>query len=260
MAPTPAQLATAHRATVAVIRARVEAFTQTAWAGTLDYRDADIDRMVRRMLPVIESGQKQIANVTNAYISTLTGQPRAAINPRATAARGVPPAEVYRRPAATVYTKLSQGASYSDAVAAGGARLQSLAGTDMLLAMREQSRTSMQASGIVGYRRVLSGGDSCALCSIASTQRYRVEDLMPIHPGCSCGVEPIIGDRDPGRIINADKLDQVYDDVDGLKLPTGSAKDLRKITIREHGEYGPTLSWRSDAFTGPSRRYKTGFR
>ena len=73
----------------------------------------------------------------------------------------------------------------------GGKRLLSLVGTDMQLAARQQASYTMQASGREFYRRVLTGAENCALCAIASTQRYSTADLMPIHPGCDCSVASI---------------------------------------------------------------------
>ena len=76
---------------------------------------------------------------------------------------------------------------------------------------------------------------------------------MPIHPGCSCGVEPL---DDPGvQVIDPARLEQTHSDVAdfaGSADRTGRHIDYRKITVRRHGEYGPTLSWRKDAFTGPA--------
>ena len=58
-----------------------------------------------------------------------------------------------------------------------------------------------------------------------------------------------------GQVINAEKLEAIHDAAEsdlGVYDRGGRAPDYRKITVREHGEYGPTLTWRSDKFTGPS--------
>lgn len=47
---------------------------------------------------------------------------------------------------------------------------------------------------IVGYERV-PDGNACDLCDLASGQRYTRGDLMPIHDGCGCGVEPLTEDQ-----------------------------------------------------------------
>lgn len=252
--PSPEQIVNAHHKAVKAIRARVERYAAAAWASSPAYRDADIDRIVEQIVPVVLGGQRQVAQVTDAYIARFTGGKPVGV-PDAVGSRGVDPREVYRRPASTVYTALAGGATYSDAISQGANRLASIVGTDMQMAMRDQARVSMGANRVVGYSRVLSGAENCALCEVASTQRYFTEDLMPIHPGCDCDVAPIMGDEDPGQIINADRLDAIHsavqDDV-GVYDPSARAPDYRKIMVRDHGEYGPTLTWRRDRFTGPS--------
>ncbi len=64
---------------------------------------------------------------------------------------------------------------------------------------------------IVGYRRV-ANPDACDLCLIASTQRYHVAELMPIHARDRCGIDVITGDRDPGLVVDRELLQQMKDD------------------------------------------------
>lgn len=251
---TPEQLAKAHQAAIKAVRSKVEQFTKTAWAGTREYRTADIDRIVAQIVPVVLAGQRQAAGITDAYIATVVGGRRAGVA-AGIGSRGVAPEEVYRRPAISVYDTLAKGGSFADAVAAGGRRLQSLAGTDIQLASRAQAQASMITNNVVAYSRQLSGAENCALCEVAATQRYFTEDLMPIHPGCDCVVAPIKGDSDPGQIINAERLEEIHSSVEpfaGGYDRGGRSPDYRQIMVRDHGEYGPTLTWRSDKFTGPS--------
>jgi hypothetical protein len=154
----------------------------------------------------------------------------------------------------------------------GAARASSIAETDIQLASREAGRRQrLGNSNIVGYKRVLTGSENCALCAIASTQRYRVNDLKPIHPGCDCGEEPIYGDFDPGQVIDQTGLNSIHEALEaqlGVSDREARAAGIGKfvqydgeqrladfteiIAVREHGEYGPTLTWRDQKFTGPS--------
>lgn len=251
-APTRSQQVRAHQQAAAGIRAKIQRFADLHWQALPSYRSDDIDRLVAKVVPAVESGQRQVATLTDVYLARLAG--RAGIGTTNVAdLRGVDNSIVYRRPAVTVYTALANGATFTDAVEQGRNRLASLVSTDMLMAMREQASTSMQAQGFRTYQRVLSGAENCALCEIASTQVYYAEDLLPIHPGCDCGVEPL---DDPTQLdAGSVQLEQTHSDVAdfaGSADRTGRHIDYRKITVRRHGEYGPTLSWRKDAFTGPS--------
>jgi hypothetical protein len=49
----------------------------------------------------------------------------------------------------------------------------------------------MTDHGVTRYRRVTAGA-CCALCAGASTKTYGTATLMPLHNGCSCGVEPVV--------------------------------------------------------------------
>lgn len=233
-----------------LIRDAVSSQLGRFWASMGSYRDADVDRFVRVAVPKVKAGQLATARVTAQYLGGSVD--RQAVM----SARNADPAVVYRRPAVTVYTALAQGAGFVQAVAEGAARLDSLLATDMQLAHTTQARSSMSQGGYEYYRRVLSGSENCARCAIASTQRYHVRDLMPIHPGCDCGVETVNADFDPGQVIDPDYLEQVHIEVErftGFSDRGARDPDYRDLIVtHEHGEYGPTLAWRRDHFTGPA--------
>lgn len=228
----------------------------STWDGLGNYRDPDIDRLVKAAVPVVSGAQSQVSALTDAYLSRVTastlGAPMRVAGVRGAVRnpRGVDPQEVYRRPGISVWTALSHGASFTDAVKAGRERLWDIAVTDLQLSKTHTSRAVFERdSRVVGYSRVLGGGDNCGLCVLAATQRYHVEDLMPIHPGCGCDVEPLHGDRDPGQVIDRDTLDETNA---ALTERFGTDKpDLRDVMVRQHGEIGPVLAVRGQAFTGP---------
>jgi hypothetical protein len=169
------------------------------------------------------------------------------------------------------------------AVGDGERRLTSLALTDVELAVTHTVRDRLADEPDVRfYRRVLTGAESCGLCIIASTQRYRKRDLLPIHPNCDCVVAPILGDQDPGQVINSTRVSDdasptgetadgvpVYgpDDAldtefltrevhDAIRETFGEmAFDARQIDYRkillveQHGELGPVLTVARHHFT-----------
>lgn len=252
--PSPEQILTGYQATTTEVRRRVLAFVEAAWRAQGSYRDADVRRLVALIVPRVQAGQVQIASLTAAYIAALTGaQPVPVDRAEVTLGRGVAPEDVYRRPAVEVYTALAAGAPLEAAVGAGMDRLSSLAATDLQMAKVRQARTSMRRSGVQRYRRVLNGPENCALCMLASTQRYWVGDLSPIHPGCDCGVEPLPRGTQRGQVIDPDRLAAVHDAVAeklGVAYAGGRGVDYRKLVlVREHGEYGPTLTMRAHRFT-----------
>ncbi|MFK4482560.1 hypothetical protein [Curtobacterium sp. AB7] len=265
------QLTAAHQATTEQIRDRTLALTAARWDSSPDYRDADIDRMIAQILPQVQAGQLATATLTNAYIG------QAALVAGTTAGgsvdrdailgyRGTPSADVYRRGAVTLYTALSNGSPFDAAVAYGLDRMLSIVATELQQAKNRQAQRALEASGFYGYRRVLTGLENCALCAIASTQKYSKQELMPIHPGCDCGVQPVKEADGPATILDPDLLERTHALIDqklggtdraaqdlGLDKRSSAGKPLSDFTdlvvVNEHGELGPTLAWRSDKFT-----------
>ena len=265
----------------ALIR-RTGTFTRRVYEGLGSWRDEDVTRFIRVTQPVVDGVKFQAANLTNAYyqqIAQVAGQPFSAtpVTPAELstgALRNGPDFdEVYTRPFVTTRTQLASGKSLQAAVVAGGARALQIAMTDINLATGHAGRkTRGRNNNIVGYRRVLTGRENCALCVIASTQRYRVNDLKPIHPACDCAEEPIYGEFDPGQIIDPELLEQTQALIESeigfvdfgardaglgktITAADGSTRmaDYTELIVsREHGEYGPTLAFRDQKFTGPA--------
>jgi hypothetical protein len=242
------------------LRDRLISFVLSAFDALGSYRDADAAEFIERVLPVVLGAQQTMGQLTDAYLSSMIadmlGGAAAPVGVQLDEAlRGTPPETVYQRPFVTAWTALSQGHDYADAIGQARNRLLSITETDLQLARTHAARQSMQRGGARFYRRRLSGSKNCALCTIASTQRYRVEKLMPIHPGCHCKPEPIPGDRDPGQVIDEGLLREAHEAIardTGQSDAGGRAPDYRQIIItREHGEIGPLLAVRRQHFTGP---------
>lgn len=243
------------------LRDRLISFVLAAFDTLGDYRDSDAAEFIERVLPVVLGVQQQMGQLTDAYLSAMIADMLGGAAAPAgvvldEALRGVPPDEVYRRPFVQTWTALAAGKGFVAALGRGRTRLLSITETDLQLARTHAARESMERGGAKFFRRRLgSGKKNCALCVIASTQRYRVADLMPIHPGCHCKPDPLPGNRDPGHVIDEGLLREAHDTIArdlGSSDAGGRAPDYREIIItREHGEIGPMLAVRRQNFTGP---------
>lgn len=250
-------LARAYDAEAHKVRAAVEAFARGMWAGMPDYRDDAIDKMADAIGPRVRASQLRTADLTRAYLAECAKAlgleaGMALVDADAvTGLRGVDPAEVYQRPGRAVWSALSQGKPLDAAVKEGELRLLQLIGGDIQNAKRVQSRASMRAAGIKAYRRVLTGRENCALCVIASTQRYWVEDLMPIHPGCDCDTAPLPPGMGIDQVIDEETLEAAHKAVEerqGVSDRGGRDPDYRGLILTsEHGEYGPVISFKPKA-------------
>ena len=249
------RLAEAYDSQVHAIRQQITAFGQAYWDSLPHYRASAVEDMIEAITPRVTAGQLRIADLTRAYLAQCARDLgwKVVLPPidqdEIRSARGVDPRVVYRRPAVDVYTALAAGKPLPQAAAEGRLRLTQLIGGDMQLAKVHASRQSMRGYPAEGqfYRRVLTGRENCALCVVASTQRYYRDDLMPIHPGCDCGVQPLPPGLAVNQVIDEDLLEQVHQitaDRLGVSDRGGRTPDYRKLlTVSEHGEYGPTLSW-----------------
>ena len=249
------RLTEAYDSQVHAIRQQITAFGQAYWDSLPHYRASAVEDMIQAITPRVTAGQLRIADLTRAYLAQCARELGWKVvlpsidQDEIRGARGVDPRVVYRRPAVDVYTALAAGKPLPQAAAEGRLRLTQLIGGDMQLAKVHASRQSMRGYPAEGqfYRRVLTGRENCALCVVASTQRYYRGDLLPIHPGCDCDVQPLPPGLAVNQVIDEDVLEQVHQitaDRLGVSDRGGRTPDYRKLlTVSEHGEYGPTLSW-----------------
>lgn len=266
---------TAYNAQVAEVRRRILTFIAATWFALGSWRDSDIDAFVALVVPRVIGGQRSVASLTNAYLASLAvlqfgGRLRPAdIDPQlvtgAAVRAGTDPQDVYRRAGQQVWTALSRGESLETAVLQGVDRAQEAAATDLQLAKTHTAREALKRDRRepTGYRRVLEGESSCGLCALAATQRYTIEDLLPIHPACDCSVAPLYGwnDRvlDPQDAARIHDLAQQFfgDGVDTFEASKGSHGARRQydfrdfVVVHQHGELGPVLGRKGQAFTGP---------
>lgn len=236
---------------VALVRSQMAAFTAAMWGGLTSYRDSDISGLVSGLVPVVRGAKDHTATLTDAYLAALAskaldrefapvGIPASTVDE--VALRGVDDTTVYTRAGVTVWTALSEGQGIDDAAKLGGLRLAAMVATDLQLALTHSARYSMAKSRhVVGYKRV-TDGSCCGLCQLAADRMYHKGDLMPIHPHCSCSVEPVF------QVGSAVQVP--------IALPIGSssggddAGDTPAVHL--HGEIGPVLAVRGQSFTGPN--------
>lgn len=224
---------------------------------------ADLDPFALEAAEVSAAAQLRAAALVDAYLSAYLDSAPVGLDAVEIRA-GADLVDVYRRPGITARRALAEGRPFVDAMAAARARAVNAAATDVALAHRAAAAEVMAGdSRVVGYRRVLTGA-SCKLCATASTQRYHVERLMPIHGHCDCRVAPIVGNADPGQVINRETLDRLQEagpdywrdrgfvDTDGNPVDPTEIGDVTDAAVREHGELGPVLTDGRDAFTGPA--------
>jgi len=229
------------------------------------WRDDDFEAFFKLASNTLTGASLQAARLQVAFYQQMaTVQGQNFVSPTLSAAQfstealrnGAAAKEVYRRPFVDLYTGLGQGKTMTEAIQLGVNRISSIASTDVQLARRNAGfGVRSRNSRIVGYARTLTGQENCALCFVASTQRYTRGELMPIHPGCDCGEMPIYGTQDPGQVIDELRLDATHQAVEerfGFSDPGARAPDYRDIAIREHGELGPMLTVADQNFTGPS--------
>ncbi|GAA1149231.1 hypothetical protein F6W69_10625 [Microbacterium oxydans] len=246
------------------LRLTIQNFAMRYWNSMGSWRDDDIKRLLAAVAPRVQAGQQRISDITDAYMARVAAEQGFTVSGRTFEAttrnlRGISDETLYARPFATMHDSLSKGQSVTAAVAAGKGRLQSIVTTNLQLAKTHSSRRAMRSGGVRAFERVLTGRENCALCVIASTQRYWVEDLAPIHPGCDCQSRPL--NSDPAvQIIHPDRLDAIHTAVEsefgstdrGARYLDGRneiSDYLDLIAVREHGELGPVLTWRDQHFT-----------
>lgn len=254
----------AYDAQFAAVRDRIVALVGASFGNLGSWRGDDIDGWVARILPTVLAAQRTTAQATDALLTRQAGARPSGLNLDdivGQAVRGIDPRLVYRRAGETVWTALAQQRTLTEAVTLGRQRAEAITETDLQRVKTKAARASSKARGVTYYRRRLTGRENCALCMIASTQRYKVGDLMPIHPGCDCGVGELHADEMPPQVLDPDLLAATHDFA-GLHLPGGvdySARDYRRlIVVNDHGELGPLLGRSGHKFTGPGGMTLTG--
>lgn len=165
----------------------------------------------------------------------------------------LPTDEVFNRPWRKFRYDVSEGMEEPKALAIATDRAKMYISTNVALAEREavhqifgeaERRTSRRSSGgvFLGYRRVIHPEASttgvCGLCLAASDRVYKSAELHPLHDNCKCETLPVSKHSDPGKDLNAQDLDRLYDLAGGN---TARALSRVRYQVDEHGELGPVI-------------------
>jgi hypothetical protein len=270
--PADLRLIAAYGQRLDTIRSTTGARVGQAWRAVGGLTDAQAAAFVARAVPVALGGQAAVATLTEAFLAAFLGVPAGGLPTDevtgAAVRNGTDMDAVYHRMAVTARGQIARGKSLSEAMDVAHQRAVTTGETDVLLAHRAAASRTMEANtSVVGYRRVLTGR-SCMFCATASTQRYRTGDLMPIHAHCDCRIAPIVGDRDPGRVVNKALVSQLkeaggsqywksrglveVDDEGRMIVATEDGPKPLQVETENHGELGPVLVDRRQNFDGPA--------
>jgi hypothetical protein len=266
-----AVLAERYRDALIDVRNRVSTRVDRTWRDLGSWDEADVARFQSRVLPVVQAGQRRTVALTDAYLARATRtRPVGLVADDligAAVRNGTDPADVYRRPFVQLWSALSNGARFMDAMNAAGVRAAQSASTDVSLTMRASADAfdaqAADEARIVGWERVLDP-DACAYCATASTQRYRSANLDPLHANCQCGIAPVFAENDRAiKDFNRQVLSNIKDANAGADRPYWEARHFRvdgttgevilpDVAVHEHGELGAVLADAAHDFTPQS--------
>jgi hypothetical protein len=268
-----AVLAERYRDALIDVRKRVSTRVERNWRTLGSWNEEDVDRFLARTLPVVDAGQRRTVSLTDAYLARTTRRRTLGLLADdlvgAAVRNGTDPATVYRRPFVQLWSALSDGAQFVDAMNAAGVRAAQSAGTDVSLSMRAsadafaEGATGPAESDIIGWERVLDP-DACAYCATASTPRYKSANLSPLHANCQCGIAPVFRENDRAiEDFNRQTLRNIKDANADKAAPYWQARHFRvdgqtgevilpEVSVHEHGELGAVLSDAAHDFTGPA--------
>lgn len=245
------QLAARYQLTLAALADRTATQVGTTWDRVGGIDDTAQARFATAAARTVEASQRAAAQLADAYIRGYVGlqtdRPQRSALDLATIIdlRGVPALDVYRRPTITARTALARGRDFTAAFTEARTRATTTADLDVKLAARRAADDAMAAADVTHWRRV-PDGTACTFCLTASTQRYRVGDLMPLHTRCGCTIAPLAAGDD--RVIDKALLGR-------LEAATGRPDywndPKAAIAVRTHGELGPVLVAKNHNFDGP---------
>lgn len=163
---------------------------------------SDEQRWVALAGPVLQAAQGRAIDTQAAYLGAILGS---AVTPDRTAILTKAAVDL-REPFIALGRAVNAGRDNTDALLAGRARAEGIGESGVHWASR--ATNSAVEDRVVGWTRTVTG-NACDFCITVSTQRYRTAESASFgHLRCDCGVAPIIGNRDPGRVINSRMADK----------------------------------------------------
>lgn len=187
---------------LADLRAAAAAQLARRWDALPGYGEDIQGRWQDLAVPVVTAAQNQAVSLQVAFLQRLLDSQliydRAAILDAA--------AIDVTQPFLAVAGALNSGADFAAAVDAGRARAEGVGESAVQWASRAANDAASGEQRIVGWQRTLDG-NACEWCQVVATQVYRSAESASFgHIRCGCGVDPIIGDRNPGRVLNEEHL------------------------------------------------------
>lgn len=243
-------LAAAHIEGERRLRAATVRALTAIWSGLPGYDRANLDQWLSEVLPILEAGQRQSVNLTNAYLArSLERQPLPLDTGELLGAgvrNGTTPAEVYERPFVTLWGGLADGLRYEDALSKALARGQGMAAWDVQASMRAAANAVQDRSeGIYGFQRVADPG-ACQFCTEVDGAYVKRADAMPLHNHCGCGLKALTEPHKLARLLpDGTPADPAERERLGYPATPG-------VAIQQHGEMGPVLTAAGDHFTSES--------
>lgn len=245
--------------TTAALTERTQVVASGLWAGfTGWYEPAAVAAVSTQAAEVSTAAQNAVSGAMAEYIGQVVAYLRGTAGitiPRVsvpTIRNGVDLTTVHARTADTYRMTYAVTEDVTESIERAFARELELIEADLALAAREAQDAAMVALEVETYRRVLrpelSQTGPCGLCVAASTQVYRVGDLLPLHGRCKCKTVPIVGALDPAEAMNSIDLKALY-----AAAGSTTPADLKRVRyeVNEHGELGPVLTVKGQRFTGP---------
>lgn len=236
--------------------ARSSAQVLRLWSGLPGYDRPDVPEFTDAAVQAVESNQIAAGLLVDGYVAKAAGVSPVGITPDVVTGvrNGITTQDAYQRPFLRLWRLRSEGVPEQAAQQQVRNYLSGMAQMDTQLAVSHaMAEASDRIDGVVGYRRVLTG-KSCVFCAAASTKVYHTGQLRPLHGGrprgCDCGVAPIIGDRDPGRVVNDQLLARLkeqgprYWEQRGFVDSEGNPIDptqLGRVRTDRSAEIGPVL-------------------
>lgn len=207
------------------LQAALTSLLVPAWIDLGNYDRDDVPRWELLISAAVAAHADESTALASGYVSLMTdGEIATVSRPAITADPEIPFLRHWRG--------LNEGKLWEQSVeeAAGGVGEYS---SDVVQSTARKASDEAATEQVVGWRRTLTGS-SCEWCALVSTQRYRTAESADFgHANCDCGVTPITGDVDPGRVINSDLLKELKAQGAGDRI-TQNRRAKRSLTAADN--------------------------
>lgn len=167
------------------------------WNALPEHDEAQQARWATLAHPIITSGQNRAIDIQAAYLGARLGNPVPFDRAGLLAQAAVDPLE----PFTAFANALAKGSAPVEALLSGALRAQGLGESAVFWAARA-TNTAVTDERVVGWQRTLTA-KACDWCTQVAGQIYKTAESASFgHLRCDCGVDPVIGGSNPGRLIN----------------------------------------------------------